>query len=64
MQVNIKETVVKEEDITEEELMKQDPLEVAGSPVKKETSEDDEQIFVKKEIKDEGYDLKSDINVV
>ena len=55
--MNVDETVVKEEEITEEELMEQDPLEVAGTPVKKERIEDDEQISVKDEINDEDYDF-------
>jgi len=53
----VHETAVKEEEFTEEELMEQDPLEVAGTPVKKEMSKDDEQIYIKNEINVEDYDL-------
>ena len=64
MHVYVGKAVVKEEEFTEEELMEQDPLEVAGTPLKKEKIENDEQIFVKNKFNDEDYDLKSDINVI
>ena len=44
--------------------MEQDPLEIAGTPVKKEKIEDDEQISVNEEINYQDDDLKSEINVV
>ena len=62
--MKVEETVVKKEDNTEEELIEQDPLEVAGTPVKEEKIENDEQISVKEEINYEDYDMKSDINVL
>ena len=61
--MNVEETVVKEEEITEEDplsdtnlQLKQDTLEVVGAPVKKERIDADEQISVKEELEDEDYD--------
>ena len=46
MHVSLEDTVVKKEEIVEEELMEQDPLEVAGTPVKKERIEDEQFIII------------------
>ena len=55
------ETVVKEEEITEEELMEQDPLEVTGTLVEKM---EDELITVKEEFVGEDSVSKSKIEIV
>ena len=67
--VNGEETVVKKEEITEDdpfsdtiknttsttELMDQDPLDVVGIPGKKEKIEDEQEIIIKEEL--ENVDL-------
>ena len=74
MHVIVKETLIKQEDTTKEdllsdtvqnitsttELMDQDPLEVVGAPVKQEKIEDDEQINVKEEPEDDHCNLEAD----
>ena len=69
--MNVEETVVKEEEITEEDplsdtnlQLKQDTLEVVGAPVKKERIDADEQISVKEELEDEDYDLEPKVDTV
>ena len=52
---------MKEEDITEEELMEQDPLEVTGTL---EEKMEDEQITIKEEFVEEDSVLKSKIEIV
>ena len=48
---------MKEEEFTEEELMEQDPLEVAGTPVKKEGMENEQFIIIEEPL-DGKYEME------